>query len=180
MRARIALLLLTPLTLALGCGGACNSTTQQVEGDQGKTASVTTEDGREAVSDAAIEFIEVRSLADITAHQGDIVQLIGLYQEVDVRMQKTDPPVLAGHVAILLDDKTSVFLGAAWSASAVRSAEERDELRGERVVVTGVVAAQAPPDPRGGASIQSPCMISVAGIVTEEFHEAFKDHAASP
>jgi len=173
------LLLLVPLTLALGCGGACNSKSKQLEG-QREQKHVNKDDGGEAVSDDAIEFIEVKSLADITAHQGDIVQVIGLYQEVDVRMKKTDPPVLAGHVAILLDDKTSVFLAAPWSSAAVRPAEERDELRDQRVVVTGVVAAQAPPDPRGGASMQVPCMLSVAGIVTEELHEAFKAHSASP
>ncbi len=179
MRLLRDLLLLVPLTLALGCGGACNSKSKQLERETDQ-ALVTKDGGGKAVSEDTIEFIEVKSLADIKANQGDIVQVIGLYQEVDVRKKQTVPAVLQGHVAILLDDKTSVFLGAPWSASAVRSAAERDELRDERVVVTGVVAARAPADPRGGASMQVPCMISVAGIVTEEFHEAFKAHVASP
>ena len=112
----------------------------------------------------------VRSLDDLIAHEGDLVDVIGTYVEVDVRQNPEPPAVHAGHAAIELQDGTQVLLYPPWDDSAARSVEEREQFRGVKVVVTGSAGRSAPPDPMGGASLEAPCFALVAGVVPYELY----------
>ena len=128
--------------------------------------------------DASDALNEARTLAEISANEG-LLQVIGRYEEIDVRQRPNAKTPPTGHVAIRLADGALVYLGTPWSKKSIRPADERDEFRGTQVVVTGVAVSQCPPDPSGGATLMGACLISVAGMVSEEFYLLFKAHEAS-
>lgn len=72
-----------------------------------------------------------RTEADLKAHDGQVVRLVGVYKPLPVPRKKAGPPVYMGHAAIVVGDRW-VRLG-----KAVRSDAEHRRWNGKPVAVTG-------------------------------------------
>ena len=95
---------------------------------------------------------------------GKQVRLIGKYTQRDVRQRKEPPPVYRGHVAIILADRTAVFLRPMWHPSARRPAEEIARYENKQVVVVGKMVPETPESPELAAMIVAPCMLTIDSI----------------
>ncbi len=91
------------------------------------------------------------------------VRVEGRYEELDARMRPEGEPVYSGHVVIRMDDGTPILLEPVWEPEAIRSQAEREALRGRRVVVVGVLFAEAPPNPSnpGMSNLLLPCLSGI-------------------
>jgi|GEM_PF-2237856 hypothetical protein len=98
---------------------------------------------------------EVRTAADRDAKSGQMVAVFGIYTEV-AGGKAVDAP-LDGHAAITLGDGTRIALAPPWHADAIRPADER-KLAGQEVVAKGLLFAECPPPPNGGAYQKSACL----------------------
>ena len=101
---------------------------------------------------------------------GQTVTVIGTYTEVDVRKRHprdTRPPVLQGHVGLILADGRTVYLEPMWSDQALRSEPEREAWRDRPVRVTGTLHARMPEPEVPVASIQAPCLSPVTSIAPQ-------------
>ncbi len=98
---------------------------------------------------------EVRTAADRDAKNGQMVSVFGIYTEV-AGGKEVDAP-LDGHAAIALGDGTRIALAPPWHADAIRPADER-KLAGQEVVAKGLLFAECPAPPGGGAYQKSACL----------------------
>jgi hypothetical protein len=103
----------------------------------------------------------VRSGGDVGALSGQQVQVEGIYRQQDVRMRPVGPPAYVGHVAIVLDDDTRVFLYPLGSAEAVRSTDEIQRFDQQRVRASGLLSARMPSQ---NATIKAPCLLQVTSL----------------
>lgn len=104
----------------------------------------------------------IEDIAGINAHSGEVVQLIGQYLQNDVRMRKENPAVLHdGHAAILLSDKTLVYLFPPWHELARREKREVEEMENKIVCVECTVLPYIPQ----GSYKQQICLELVPCIV---------------
>ena len=110
----------------------------------------------------------VRGVADLSAHDGELARVYGMYREVDARMRPSGAPRLVGHVAIELADGTRVSLLPVWDEDALRPEAEVARFRDRAVVVVGTVEKRAPEDPDGGASPLGPCFSDVKALSLAE------------
>jgi hypothetical protein len=110
----------------------------------------------------------VLSRIDIEEQEGKQVRVVGRYIQVDVRYRKSAPPLYEGHVAVILDDGTTVFLYPTWHEHAIRSADEISKYENQWVVVVGTIVSSIPNDPRAyphqAARILAPCMLAIDSI----------------
>ena len=126
-------------------------------------------------SDIESKFPDIYELmGDDEMHQqieastrGKQVRVIGKYTQIDARRRKEPPPVYQGHVALILADRTAVFLYPTWHPSAIRPAEEIARYNHKKVVVVGKMVPEAPESPQGAASIIEPCMLTIDSIDLE-------------
>jgi hypothetical protein len=104
----------------------------------------------------------VKTGDDVAALAGKQVQVEGIYQQQDVRMRPIGQPVYLGHVAVVLDDETPVFLYPPDAAEARRSADEIQRFDDKRVRVSGLLY---PTIPSEDAMLQAPCLVEVGSVV---------------
>lgn len=108
----------------------------------------------------------VASLADARSHASRYVAVEGVYEQRDVRMRRADPDeLLAGHVALVLDDGGEVYLYSPDDDEALRSEEERERLEHRRVRAVGLLFATMAGD---AASITAPCLVDISSIELAE------------
>lgn len=108
---------------------------------------------------------EVRSKADIAAHDGQSVTAWGRYRAVAApRKGPPDPQASRDRAVIVLTDNTEVYLEPIDSPKAKRPSEERQRCEGKKVRVTGTAHRVMPTH---GAGLIAPCIRGV-GRVTEE------------
>ncbi|WP_446403492.1 hypothetical protein [Coleofasciculus sp. C1-SOL-03] len=93
--------------------------------------------------------------------KGKQVRLIGQYIQVDVRRWPKPPPRYKGHVAVVLEDGTEVFLYPPWHSEAIRSANEITRYNNRGVTVVGKIVPECPKSPQPAASIVAPCMLTI-------------------
>ncbi|MFY0563509.1 hypothetical protein ACN28E_06655 [Archangium lansingense] len=110
------------------------------------------------------ELPRCETLRDIQTLSGRRVLLVGIYQQVDMRMRPKPPPVYRGHVAVTLIDGTQVLLEPNWSQAAIRSPEERENHEGRRVEVTGIIHEESPAPPEMAAYTTGPVLSPVERI----------------
>lgn len=106
----------------------------------------------------------VTTRAELAAQDMNDVRLIGTYVELDARMNPAPPPQYDGHAAIRLADGTLVTLFPTWHRDARRPVAEIQQLKDKQVEVAGMVFAEAPASPRGGASLNAPCIMDIKGL----------------
>lgn len=106
----------------------------------------------------------VTTRAELAAQDMNDVQLAGTYVELDARMKAESPPRYDGHAAIRLADGTLVTLFPTWHRDARRPIAEIQQLKDKQVEVAGMVFAEAPASPRGGASLNAPCIMDIKGL----------------
>ncbi len=111
----------------------------------------------------------VRTNEGIARHAGESALVRGTYVEVDVRQNRSPPPVLEGHVAIRLDDGTLVMLSPYWHDDVIRPKTERDLMRDGEVIAEGIINMPCPPNP-AGANLQIPCIYPLLYVLTPEVH----------
>ncbi|MEQ8468392.1 histidine kinase [Coleofasciculus sp. E1-EBD-02] len=93
--------------------------------------------------------------------KGKQVRLIGQYIQVDVRRWPKPPPRYKGHVAVVLEDGTEVFLYPPWHSEAIRSTNEITRYNNRGVAVVGKIVPECPKSPQPAASIVAPCMLTI-------------------
>jgi hypothetical protein len=106
----------------------------------------------------------VRDRTGIQIHEGERVQLIGCYTQIDARRLRNPPPVYRGHVAVVLSDGTQVLLYPIWFEKAVRPSEEIAEFEGHVVAAVGKLFASAPSSPDYAENLMLPCLLAVESI----------------
>jgi len=107
----------------------------------------------------------VRNIADISAHDGQLVTVHGEYRVIPMPQKgesDSDSPLEYG--VIMLADGTGVFLETYNTPEAVRLPEERRRFEGKEVRVTGTAHRIMP---SRGASLLAPCISSVIRIVED-------------
>ena len=112
----------------------------------------------------------VKTGSDVGAHAGSPVLVHGTYTEVDMRKAPAGDPVYAGHAAVKLADDSLVMLAPPWHDDALRSQEERDNLRGKAVIAEGILQPVCPPDGTGLA-LQVPCLFPALFVLTPDIYE---------
>jgi len=115
----------------------------------------------------------VMAASAIAEQAGSTALVRGWYVELDVRKAKTGEAVLAGHAGIRLTDDTIVLLASPWADEALRSPEERNQLRDKEVIAEGTLHAVCPSS--AGASLQMPCLSPLLYVVTPEIHALLHD-----
>jgi hypothetical protein len=110
------------------------------------------------------ELPTVAAQADIKAHAGERVVVVGTYRQLDVRMMEIPPPEYVGHASVTLSDGTLVLLEPIWAEAAIRSEEERSAFDGKRVRVTGVLHSRAPEPPEPDATMINPAISPVERV----------------
>ncbi len=104
----------------------------------------------------------VRSAEDVSRRAGGRVAVEGVYEQQDVRMMPVNPDTLfEGHVALVLDDGTQVFLYPPYEEQARRGPEEIRRFEHKRVRVTGLLYPTIPPV---GATLMAPCLVDIGSI----------------
>ncbi len=106
----------------------------------------------------------VDSRAGLDAQDMEEVRLAGTYVEFDARNKQQAPAQFRGHAAIRLGDGTVVTLFPTWHRDALRPQAEIDAHKDKAVVVVGMVFAEGPASPKGGASLKTPCIMDVKGL----------------
>jgi hypothetical protein len=104
----------------------------------------------------------VTSASDVETHAGQRVHVEGTYRQQDVRMRPVDPATLhVGHVAIVLDDGTRVYLYPPEDPEARRPADEIAQFENRRVRVAGVLLPTIPSD---NTAIIAPCLLDTGDV----------------
>jgi hypothetical protein len=118
------------------------------------------------MSTANTEIPIVETLADVTRLAGQTVYVEGVYEQEDVRMMQVNPPTsFVGHVVVVLQDGSRVFVYPPADAKARRSKQEIKRFEHRRVRALGVILARIPQE---GAVQQAPCLIDVESIALAE------------
>ena len=106
------------------------------------------------------------TLAECLTHDGERVEVVGVYTVADVFPSQKRDSELPRPVQLMLDGEPGPFLEPYWHAQAVRSPEEMARYRGKRVRVRGTFRRRQPPnpDPRA-ASMGGACLCSIEEIV---------------
>jgi hypothetical protein len=104
------------------------------------------------------------TLAECRAHEGERVEVVGVYTVIDVspgRKRNSDPRA----VRLMLDTEPGPFLEPYWSPGAARSPQEIARYQGKVVRVLGTFLGEQPPnpDPRA-ASLGGPCLEEIEEI----------------
>lgn len=103
------------------------------------------------------------NLEGIRAHINEIVCLLGVYQQNDVRMRKKNPDVLhMGHVGISLEDGTIVYLYPPAHTEALRDPKEIKMFENKIIRMECKIV---PYIPQGRNQEQQACMISSPCII---------------
>jgi hypothetical protein len=104
----------------------------------------------------------VTSGEEVRQNVSTYVVVEGVYEQQDVRMRPPTPePLYEGHVALVLDDGTKVYLNKQQDPEARRSAEERERFEHRRVRVTGLLFAT---NPGPGTVIDAPLLADISAI----------------
>jgi len=104
----------------------------------------------------------VKSSADVEANLSTYVVVEGVYEQQDVRMRPPTPGALyEGHVALVLDDGTHVYLGLQQEPEGRRSVEERERFEHQRVRATGLLFAT---NPGPGTVIDAPLLSDISSV----------------
>jgi len=105
----------------------------------------------------------VTSGDEVEQHVSTYVAVEGVYEQQDVRMRPVDPGEqrFEGHVALVLDDGTHVYLYPQQEPEARRSEEERGRFEHRRVRATGLLFAT---NPGPGTVIDAPCLADISLI----------------
>lgn len=98
-----------------------------------------------------------RTKADIEAHDGERVAVVGTYKQVDMNAHPRRDPVYVGHVGIEIED-TTVHLGPSWDDDTKRPDEEIDRLEGDQARVVGKIQADMPEPPQERFMFTGPCL----------------------
>lgn len=112
-----------------------------------------------------------RSMDECNAHDGEQVQVIGVYTVWDplpVRSKRQSP---ARQVVLMFDSEEGPFLGAWGQDNHFRALDEISRFGGRRVRVTGKFLSKMPPhptDPPHAASVDGPCLHPVEAIDLDE------------
>jgi hypothetical protein len=108
----------------------------------------------------------VRLEGDATTFAGQQVIVEGRYQQEDVRMMQVNPPVLhQGHVVLVLDDGSRVFLYPPASRDSLRDPVEIRRFEGRLVRAVGVILPRIPQE---GSVQNAPCLVYVVSIALAE------------
>lgn len=111
------------------------------------------------------DYPTVISSDQLMPNELETVRLIGDYEQMDVRMRTSDPPVYRGHAAIRLDDGTRILLEPIWDKNAIRTEEEIARFEGKRVAVVGMLFPVAPDNfDRVEANLRMPCLSDIESI----------------
>lgn len=118
------------------------------------------------------KMIEIRSKSDFKHAQSEMVAVYGTYTMIDGRKGDGSLPVPEAErlYCVQLKGKSTIMLGAEFAEWNARSEAEIDEFLGKEVVVLGIFSRNAPPSPKGQASIKSPCLLKVAGVYDPEIY----------
>jgi len=107
----------------------------------------------------------VRRRSDLAEHDGKRVVVLGRYRSLAApRKGPPEPNAPRDHAVIVLADGTEVFLEPLHSSKAERPPEERRQLEGKNVRVSGTAHKIMP---SRGASLISPCIGEVVSIVED-------------
>jgi hypothetical protein len=125
-----------------------------------------------AVAQDAEKMIEIRSKSDFKHAQSDMVAVYGTYTMIDGRKGDHTLPVPDAErlYGVQLKGKSTVMLGAEYAEWNARPEAEITEFLGKEVVVLGIFSRNAPPSPKGQASIKSPCLLKVVGVYDPEIY----------
>ena len=107
-----------------------------------------------------------RTLAECRAHDGQRVEVVGVYALHDYRPVKKkgdDSPLPA---FVQLGDQRGPYLEPFWHQAARRSQDEISRYQGKTVAVVGVFHGQQPADPDNpdGAAMGGSCLHPVESI----------------
>lgn len=103
----------------------------------------------------------IETYDQIKEYDGEMVELIGIYQEFDIRMRKENPKEsFKGHAAVYLGE-WPVLLYPPDKKDAIRSKKERKTMQGEKVVVVGEINEFLPSE---GASLGVPYIRKVESV----------------
>jgi hypothetical protein len=107
-----------------------------------------------------------RTVAECRAHEGERVEVVGVYALHDYRPVKkkdSDAPLPA---YVQLGDQRGPFLEPFWHQAAQRSQDEIQRYQGKSVAVVGVFHGQQPADPANpdGAAMGGSCLHPVESI----------------
>lgn len=82
----------------------------------------------------------VRTLEDLTTHDGKDVTLVGTYRRFAVPVRMGRPPKNMGHAAVWIGEQECIRIG-----KGVRDQAERDQFDGQLVAVFGKLVMSPPP-----------------------------------
>ncbi len=104
----------------------------------------------------------VTSYRNIEQYDKEVIKVIGIYQQVDLRMKQENPVVLhKGHVAILLEDNYWAFLLPPEKKEAIRTKEEIEYYEGKIVEVVGRCQSNIP---QRGNTMRAACFTEIHAI----------------
>jgi hypothetical protein len=108
----------------------------------------------------------VRRGSDLAEHNGERVVVLGSYRSLAApRKGPPEPNASRDHAVVVLADGTEVFLEPLHSPKAERPPEERQQLEGKNVRVSGTAHKIMP---SRGESLISPCIDDITRIVEDE------------
>ncbi|MBT3980459.1 MAG: hypothetical protein HOE90_03850 [Bacteriovoracaceae bacterium] len=112
------------------------------------------------------QFPKIHSLAEISQHNGQVVQLQGIYTQVDVGMMQLEQENFKGHVEIVLDDseKSGVSLFQINDPLALRPIIEIEKFEGKKVIVIGNVYQELLPSSSSVAAPINPGISQVKAL----------------
>jgi hypothetical protein len=115
------------------------------------------------------KLVTCSTLAECDAHDGERVEVIGVYQRYEMGFGKGRS--FAGHVVIALGaDGRGPLLERYWHAAAVRDPAELARYEGQRVVVVGRFLHDTPPnpdDPPHAARLSVPAIVDIDSIALD-------------
>lgn len=104
-----------------------------------------------------------RAEADIEAHDGETVVLVGRYEQADMNTYPRRGPEYVGLVGIQLEN-TRVHLGPTWDSASQRDDEEIERLEGEQVRAIGEIHEEMRKPLQEQFMFTGPCLHPVTQI----------------
>lgn len=116
----------------------------------------------------SLNIPKIATKEGILAHQNELVYLKGIYIQNDVRMRRKNPDILhKGHVAILLEDKTKVYMYPPDQTVALRDVDEIKKFENSKVLLKCKILPYIPQSTnqmQQASVISAPCIVELISI----------------
>ena len=109
---------------------------------------------------------KITDIQGIRDYRNEIVHIEGIYRQIDVRMNREHPKTLyLGHVAICLNDATSVLIYPPYDPRALREYSEITKFENSVVILKCKVLPYVPQNfPVEIAMLRTPCIIDLFSL----------------